>query len=439
MTALDADNEARLRRKLDRATQENQILAELIEEKTRSLFLAQEDLRHSRDYLENILNSIQSAVIITDGDGRITAIGGTTAALTGRPADELRGLPLSTVLAFSDAAEEVGVAAGAPRQAELLPADGNAVPVLVTSSALGGDEQDPSQADGEGQVVVATDISERRRLEVELRHAQRMESIGQLAAGVAHEINTPVQFVGDSITFMGDVLTDLLALVDDYRQLTGAVATDGQHADLLATIAAKEEEVDLEFVTEEGPNAVARTLTGIERVTSIIGALRQFSHTSGDAMAPTDLNQVVENTLVVAAGEYKYVAEVECDLQPVPEVMADAGDLGQVFINILVNAAHAIGEHPQPDGAQGRITIGSRLVDGGVAVTITDTGGGIPQAIQDRVFEPFFTTKEVGSGTGQGLSLAHNVVVGKHGGRLEFEVDPGVGTTFTVWLPAEGA
>jgi signal transduction histidine kinase len=195
------------------------------------------------------------------------------------------------------------------------------------------------------------------------------------------------------------------------------------------------EEIDLDFVTDEVPKALDRTLKGLDRVATIVKALKQFSHPGTDELAPADLNEILLNTLIVAKNEYKYVAEVEVDTGDIPAVVCNPGDLGQVLINLVVNAAHAVAEQVEATGHMGKIVIRTTSDDVGVTLAISDNGGGIPPAIQDRVFEPFFTTKEPGKGSGQGLALAHNVIVNNHKGRLWFDVEAGVGTTFNVWLP----
>ena len=431
--SIPAEERAKLERRLERARAENEVLERMIEDKTRSLYLAKVELGDSKSHLENVLSSMSSAVVITDVEGRITSTGGTTAGSTGLEEEQLIGSCLSELLSLSDDATltldpaEIG---REQSEAELRTADGTTIPVLLTTSPLTDEDGHRS-----GAVWVATDISERKQLEVELRHAQRLESIGQLAAGVAHEINTPIQFVGDSARFIGEALEDLSGLIQEYRKLRPLAAETPAGAAILAAIDELEEEADLEFVEEEAPKAVARTLDGIDRVATIVKALKQFSHPGDDDLAPADLNALIETTLTVAKNEYKYVAEIELDLGSIPDVLCNRGDLGQVLINLVVNAAHAIGDVVADSNDLGRITLRSYEHGDGVMVDIADTGGGIPDEIQDRVFEPFFTTKEPGQGTGQGLALAHNIVVTKHGGRLEFDVDPGSGTTFHLWLP----
>jgi len=281
---------------------------------------------------------------------------------------------------------------------------------------------------------LVAEMEHRQAVELELRHAQKMEAVGQLAAGVAHEINTPIQFIGDSVHFLGEAFDDLSALVGTYRELVHATGDPA----LRSRADQAEQTADLEFVTDNVQPAIERTLDGVSRVSKIVCALKSFSHAGSDRPAPVDLNQALLDTLVVAANEYKYVADVATDLGELDPVTCHVGDLNQVFLNLLVNAAHAIAD-AQADGERGRILVRSRMADGWVTVSISDSGTGIPEDVQTRIFDPFFTTKEVGRGTGQGLSISRNLVVDKHGGALTFDTRPGEGTTFHVRLPVKGA
>lgn len=433
---LDPATVRRLEKRLERARAENAELERLIEDRTRSLYLAQEELRTSKQHLEDVLASMHSAVLITDHRGRICSVGGRTAELTGRSAAELVDQPIASVLHLAilpGDAVAIEQLVGETHEGELIRTDAERVPVLAAASALS-DETGAIT----GAVFAATDISERRRLELELRHAQRLESIGELAAGVAHEINTPIQYVSDGVRFVGEALGDLLELTTAYQPLVELSAEVEGAAGAVAAVTATEDEIELPFLRDELPRAVTRTLDGVERVATIVQALKQFSHPGSDELAPVDLNTIITNTLTVARNEYKYVAEIELELGDIPTVEGDAGDLGQAFLNLIVNASHAIAEMQEQagDGAGlGRITITTRADEDAVIVDVADTGGGIPTEVRDRVFEPFFTTKEAGRGTGQGLAITRNQVVKKHGGRIEFEVDDGVGTTFHIWLP----
>ena len=418
----------KLQKRLDRATAKIDILEKMIEDKTRNLYLAQDELRANNDFMSGVLRSMQSAVIVTDAEAVIIDVQGATEALTRQPRDQLVGGRLTSLVTFDG---EIGGPAdlvGSSVQAELTTADGT-IPVLLATSRI--------RDEGAGEfVMLATDVSEQRRLEVELRHAQKLESVGQLAAGVAHEINTPIQFVGDSLNFIGEAVVDALEAVGAYRSLRDGVAAGTASRDDVDALVEMEEELDIEFIEEEAPRAIERSRDGIRRVAEIVAAMKQFSHPGGSDLGPTDLNAILENTLVVAKNEYKYVAELHTELAASAEVIANPGDIGQVILNLVVNAAHAIADRIEGTDQLGRITVTTTADGGGVALTVSDTGGGVPPEIQDRIFDPFFTTKEPGRGTGQGLAIARSIVVDGHGGRLDLVVEPGVGSTFTVWLPS---
>ncbi|MEM9562667.1 MAG: ATP-binding protein [Actinomycetota bacterium] len=427
---------AQLERRLERARAENDELENLIEVKTRSLYLAQEELRGTTKYLEDVLASMHAAVVITDERGVIRSVGGRTEELTGRSHHELLDEPIDSVLVLDPPPVDVAAIAELASDAhegELVGSSDRRIPVLVAASTLGDDGIT-------GAVFTATDISERKRLELELRHAQRLESIGELAAGVAHEINTPIQYVSDGARFVGEAVDDLLTLVAAYDPVLAVAAGIDEAADPVAAVAHVKDEIELPFLADELPGAVKRTLDGVDRVATIVQALKQFSHPGSEELMPVDVNALIENTLTVARGEYKYVAEIELALGDVPEIMGDPGDLGQVLLNLVINASHAIADHRSATGVEGlgRIAIGTSADDEAVTIHVADNGGGIPAEIRDRVFEPFFTTKEPGRGTGQGLAISHNQVVKKHDGRIDFDVEDGVGTTFRIWLPRVG-
>ncbi|HEU5135114.1 MAG TPA: ATP-binding protein [Steroidobacteraceae bacterium] len=288
------------------------------------------------------------------------------------------------------------------------------------------------------------DVTDQRRLENDLAQAQKLESVGRLAAGVAHEINTPVQFVADSVLFVREAMDDLSSIVDKYRELRSAMESG---ADLKAAARAAEEaedEADLDYILENAPVALDRARDGLGRVANIVRSMKEFAHPDRKEKAQTDINQAIASTLVIASNEYKYVAEVETRFAELPLVNCFAGEINQVVLNLIVNAAHAIGDVVKDAQAgdmprKGLITIGTRVVDGCVEIAIGDTGKGIPVEVRSRIFDPFFTTKEVGKGTGQGLAIARAVVVDKHGGTLHFETEVGRGTTFFIRLPLEAS
>jgi len=300
----------------------------------------------------------------------------------------------------------------------------------------------PAQA-----LIVARDVSarkaaelERKRMEVQLRHAQKLESIGSLAAGIAHEINTPTQYIGDNTSFLGGALPGMLACLQSQRQflldLQSRQALPAEGAEVLGRI----ENLDLDYLVEEIPKAIRQTLDGVARVTSIVSAMKYFSHPGEEAKTPADLNQAIQSTLIVSRNEWKYLAELETDLDPgLPPVPCLLGEVNQAILNLVVNAAHAIEESlgGRSSGRLGHIRVETRHVGQEVRISVSDNGMGIPASIRDRIFEPFFTTKAVGKGTGQGLAIVHAVVVEKHGGRVTVESEPGTGTTFNLFLPLE--
>jgi signal transduction histidine kinase len=298
------------------------------------------------------------------------------------------------------------------------------------------------QSDNTGQHKVLRgmmlDVTDQRRLENELAQAQKLESVGRLAAGVAHEINTPVQFVSDSVSFVREAMDDLSQIVDRYRELRTATEQGAGVAAAAKAVEEAEDDADLDYILENAPVALDRARDGLGRVAAIVRSMKEFAHPDRKEMAPVDLNQAIKSTLVIATNEYKYVAEVETELADIPPVSCYAGEINQVVLNLIVNAAHAIGDVVRGTQDKGRIKVSTRLLDEQVEIAIADTGKGIPVEVRSRIFDPFFTTKEVGKGTGQGLAIARTVIVEKHGGTLHFETELGQGTTFYIRLPVSG-
>ncbi len=292
-----------------------------------------------------------------------------------------------------------------------------------------------------GFLVIAQDVTERKILESQLGQSQKLEAIGQLAAGIAHEINTPTQYVGDNIRFMQESFTDMAALLEKYRKLLEKVKADGAHSELVAEIEATMEETDVDFVVEELPAAIEQSLEGVGRVSAIVRAMKEFSHPGVEEKSAVDINKAIESTTTVARNEWKYVADMETDFAPdLPPVPCFAGELNQVILNIIVNAAHAISDRVgDGSGGKGTITISTRRDGDWVEIRISDTGTGIPEAARSKIFNPFFTTKDVGRGTGQGLAISHSVIVEKHRGSITFETETGKGTTFIIRLPLDPA
>ena len=270
-----------------------------------------------------------------------------------------------------------------------------------------------------GIIGVGFDITERKLAEQRLAQGEQLESIGRLAAGVAHEINTPIQYLNDSVYFIREAMHDLLA----------------QNARLMSMLPVQpEEDEDIDDLKRDLPPALDRVVDGLGRIAEIVRSMKEFSHVDQREMSRVDLNRAINSTLIIARSEYKYVADVKTDFQEMPPVTCHGGQINQVVLNLVVNAPHAIAEKVKGTPEKGVITVKTCIEDGFAVVSVGDTGCGIPEAIRKRIFEPFFTTKEVGKGTGQGLSIAHNVIKA-HGGKLEYVTEIGKGTTFTVRLP----
>ena len=287
-------------------------------------------------------------------------------------------------------------------------------------------------------LITALDVSERKRLELDLRHAQKLEAVGQLAAGIAHEINTPIQYVGDNLRFLSDSFREREAVLAQYERLLAEPLAGEITPGFNDRVKAVQQDADMEYLCREIPRALEQSLDGVERIATIVRAMKSFAHPGSDEKKPADLNQALSDAIIVATNELKYVADVVQDFGELPAVWCNLGDINQVFLNLLVNAAHAIGDVVSKNGSRGEIRIRTRCEGGEVVVSISDTGCGIPAAVQSRVFEPFFTTKEVGRGTGQGLAIARNIVVERHGGRITFEPNLPQGTKFLVSLPVGG-
>jgi PAS domain S-box-containing protein len=279
------------------------------------------------------------------------------------------------------------------------------------------------------------DLSEQKGLEIELGHARKLEAVGQLASGIAHEINTPAQYVGDGLHFLKEAFEGYRQLVRQYQRAVQALEMAGGQESLVGEIRGTEESIDLPYLDANAPGSFDSCQDGISRISTIVRAMKEFAHPDQKHKVPANLNQALQTTLAIAKNEYKYVAEVTTEFGDLPPVLCHVGDLNQVFLNLIVNAAHAIGDVVGQSGGKGTIRIRTSQEGTLARIDIADSGSGIPETIRQRVFEPFFTTKEVGKGTGQGLAIARSIVVTKHGGTIGFESAVGEGTTFTIRLP----
>jgi PAS domain S-box-containing protein len=393
--------------------------------------LARLELRRTLLSYHTVIDGVGHVVFHLDDRDRLVAVTPTWSRLTGFGAVRSAGLPFVDHVHPDDRdavtrqlRELHDLGAGHTFECRLLRLTGDDVPVEVIARPLT-DEAGARR----GLVGVIADITERRARAVMAQHAQKLEALGQLAAGLAHEINTPIQFVGDNTRFLAEAYDALLKLLLTYRDALDGLSADGTPGPREA-VASAETETDVDFLTEEIPPAIRESLDGVERVAGLVRAMKTFSE-PGHARQRVDLNETLRTVVTVAGGQLRDVAEVECDLAELPPVTCHAGDLSQVFLHLLVNAADSIRDTGRP----GRITVTSRVAGERVVISFSDTGTGIPESIRLRIFEPFFTTKDVGRGTGQGLHLAWTVVQDRLGGTLSVTSEVGAGSTFTISLP----
>jgi len=284
---------------------------------------------------------------------------------------------------------------------------------------------------------IVRDLTERKALERQLLQAQKLEAIGQLAAGIAHEINTPAQYIGDNVGFVQESFGTIQTVLDHYTQLLQGVKAGPVSPEWIEEIETAIEQGQTAYLMQEIPAAIAESLEGLAHVTRIVQAMKEFSHPGVEGKTAININKAIESTITMARNEWKYVADLETDFEPnLPLVSCLAGEFNQVILNVLINAAHAIAEGVEdtPEG-KGMIRVATRQDNDWVEIRISDTGPGIPAELGSRVFDPFFTTKDVGRGTGQGLAIAYSVIVEKHGGTITFETEPGQGTTFIIRIP----
>ena len=285
-----------------------------------------------------------------------------------------------------------------------------------------------------GFIGVIEDITERKKIEDQLARASKLEGIGQLAAGIAHEINTPIQYIGDNLGFLRNASEGLFGLVDTFNEIVDAAQSGSDLTAAKARIGEAVSAVDLDFLKDDVPDAIEHSLNGVKDVARIITSMKDFSQPNSENRTPVDINQSLRNTLTITRNEWRDLAEIKEDMaEDLPQVLGFPAELNQVFLNIIVNAAHAIAE--ANSGKPETIGISTVAQGKSVVIRISDTGPGIPEDIRERIFEPFFTTKDVGSGTGQGLAMSWDIVVTRHGGMIDVESTPGEGTTFVLTLP----
>lgn len=413
-----------------------QMKVEMIERKR-----AEAELGEAQQFLRKVIDDIPSLIFVKDAAGRFLLVNRALAKMFGTRPEKMIG---KTYRDFNPNSAEVDLYEADDRhvienleqkivhEERLTDCNGNVHWLQTIKRPLIGDEG------VESIVGIATDLTERKILESQLRHSQKLESIGQLAAGIAHEINTPTQYVGDNARFIRDAFEDLKKVLEKYGDLFEHAKAGDISQSTLDAVAQELIFADLDYVLEEVPKAIQQSLDGVGRIAKIVQSMKDFAHPGSSEKKTADLNKAIESTITVARNEWKYVADIETNFDPnLPLVPCLLGEINQVVLNMIINASHAIAD-VVGDGShgKGKITVTTTKVsDDWAEIRIGDTGTGIPPAVQGKIFDPFFTTKEVGRGTGQGLAISHTVVVDKHHGKLSFVTTPGAGTTFVIGLP----
>ncbi|NNF66587.1 MAG: PAS domain S-box protein [Gammaproteobacteria bacterium] len=420
----------------------------MVQLRTRELEQAEAEARNQAIRLANevahssqVIESIPSILIGIDGKEKITQWNKAIKNISGIEAKEIVGKTIAECGWQGDTAELSAAVTQCLAGNEMMRLEDLVFKKADGSEATLGMNIIPmrdSQDQRAGCLIIGADITDRNKMELQLRESQRLEAVGRLAAGIAHEVNTPAQFVSDNTTFLKEAFEDLLALDASYS----AVLTELDEAlseDQKERITDARETADREFLLEEVPQALTQSMDGIGRIADIVRAMKEFSHPGGGGgKEQVDLNRLITNAITVAANEWKYHAEIETELDDeLPPVACFPRELNQVVLNLIINAAHAIADRIGDTGERGKIRISTARAGNAIQMKLADTGSGIPEHVRDKIFEPFFTTKEVGRGSGQGLALAYSAVVEQHGGQLSFETEIGVGTTFTVELPLQ--
>jgi PAS domain S-box-containing protein len=399
---------------------------------------ATQELRYSEQRYRSLIEATGTGYVITDGKGCVLDANPEYIRMTGRedlstlrgvsvlewtiPEDRARYQQIMTACSGDEEVRHFQIALQSP--------DGRITDVEVNAGSV--------RLESEGCILaLCSDVSMRKVMEARRTQAQKLEAIGQLAAGIAHEINTPTQFVSDNVRFLGESVQNLLAIIERQRDMLEQYR-QGRGVHVVAEPA--DERENLNFLISESPMAVQQAIEGITRVRNIVSAMKEFSHPGTKEMTLVDLNLTLEKALTVSRNEWQYCCNLETNYDAnLPLIPCFADEINQVFLNIIVNAAHAVEETVNDDEwKKGTLRIETHHRDPWVEVFIRDTGPGIPEAIQDQIFHPFFTTKDVGKGTGQGLSLAKSAVE-KHGGEISFQSEQGAGTTFTIRLPVTQA
>lgn len=402
---------------------------------------AEAALSQEKERLSVTLRSIGEGVITTDVDKRIVLVNRVAEDILGWSQEELKGKSLSKAFNSEDldrkdkrTIPEEGSLSVCGSMA-ITARDGKTKLISRCTSLIKDRKEDII-----GYVIVFRDITEQRRMEEQAALSQKMESIGRLAAGIAHEINTPMQYIGDNTKFMEDSFKSILDYMESCKKIILSLEKD-QACATMDRLKELVDEYDIKYLVEEVPKAIEQTLEGIERVSKLVLAMKEFTHPGKKEKVFSDINKAIYNTVIISKNEWKYVADLKTDLdQSLPLICCDIDQINQVILNMLVNAAQAIRPVIVEDSSQkGEILIKTRTQEDYIEIVISDTGEGIPEAVLNKIFDPFFTTKEVGKGTGQGLAFAHDIIANKHKGSIFVESELGTGTKFTIRLPVKAS
>jgi PAS domain S-box-containing protein len=416
------------------------VIGRILRELTAHLRDEKKALQAAHQGAEVFINAVPSILIGLDHGARIVRWNSKAASVFGLSRDKVIGKQLAgcgiTWLQPGLQEETRSWCSGSePRRCDLpFEMDGKARLLGLTIT--------PVQMDDKAftTLLIGSDITDQRALEGQLRQALKLESVGQLASGIAHEINTPTQYIGDNVRFLKDAFQDMESLRANYERLLLAAKGNTLSPEIIQEVAAAVARVDTGYLVGEIPKAIDQALEGVSRVSTLVSAMKEFSHPDTKEKTMLDLNHAINSTITVARNEWKYVSDVETDFDPsLPLISCQPGEFNQVILNLIVNAAQAIGDVVKKGGPEkGKIKVQTRNCQDCVEIQVQDTGSGIPEKVRARIFDPFFTTKEIGKGTGQGLAIARSVIVDKHGGSIHFESEEGKGTTFIIRLPFDG-